>query len=205
MKRETSYPERLVPSLWNLQWKTEVHLHNTCGTCLSSPGKKPRASTSCPLRRAMLCHCGLVAAAVSTSLLMSIGSAVSLLPDDGHNATVLCFWPQNKAAPSRSPIPGPSAIILMQTPWVCESAGKCPFRGRRGWGHGCNQWEHLQFLGWARWTLPGAVRGHFGWVWHGSRGSFIKGELAEYQGESNKSKSTREQPWCKELVPFLGW
>lgn len=116
MKRETSYPERLVPSLWNLQWKTEVHSHNTCGTCPSSPGKKPRASTSCPLRRAMLCHCGLVAAAVSTSLLMSIGSAVSLLPDDGHNATVLCFWPQNKAAPSRSPIPGPSAIILMQTP-----------------------------------------------------------------------------------------
>lgn len=80
----------------------------------------------------MLCYCGLVAAAVSKVLLMAIGSAVSLLPDDGHNAAARCLWPPNKAAPSQSPVPGPSAIILMQTPWVCESAGKCLFRGRRG-------------------------------------------------------------------------
>ena len=78
----------------------------------------------------MLCHCGLIAAAVSKLLLMSIGSAVSLLPDDGHNATVLCLWPPNKAPPL--PQSNSSAIILMQAPWVCESAGKCPFRGRRG-------------------------------------------------------------------------
>lgn len=45
--------------------------------------------TSCPLRSAMLCHCGHVVAAVSTD-------AVSLLPDDGHNAAVLCLWPQIK-------------------------------------------------------------------------------------------------------------
>lgn len=58
------------------------------------------ARTSCPLRRAMLCHCGHVAAAVSNFLLMSIGFAVSLLPDDGPKATVLCLWLQNKVPPS---------------------------------------------------------------------------------------------------------
>lgn len=91
----------------------------------------------------MLCHCGLVAAAVSKFLLMSIGSVVSLLLDD-YNAAVLCLWPQDKALPSQRPIPGPSATILKQTPWACESSGKCPFRGSRGWGHDHSQWEHLQ-------------------------------------------------------------
>lgn len=131
--------------------------------------------TSCPLRSAMLCHCGLVAAAVSKFLLMSIGSAVSLLTDDGHNATVLCLWPQNKALPSQSPIPGPSATILMQTPWVCESSGKRPFRGRRGWGHGHNQWEHLQFSDEP--VLPSA-RGHLRALWESlawSQRKFYKG------------------------------
>lgn len=44
----------------------------------------------------MLCHCGLEAAALLKFVLMWIGSAVSLLAD-GHNATVCCLWPQNKA------------------------------------------------------------------------------------------------------------
>lgn len=48
----------------------------------------------------MLCHCGRVAAAVSNFLLMSIGFAVSLLPDDSPHATVLCLWPENKMPPS---------------------------------------------------------------------------------------------------------
>lgn len=44
----------------------------------------------------MLCHCGTVAAAVSNFLLMSIGFAVSLLPDDGPNSAVLFLSSQNK-------------------------------------------------------------------------------------------------------------
>lgn len=48
----------------------------------------------------MLCHCGRVAAAVSNFLLMSIGFAVSLLPDDGPNSTVLFLSSQNKVPPS---------------------------------------------------------------------------------------------------------
>lgn len=72
-----------------------------------------------------------VAAAVSKLLLMSIDSVVSLLSDD-YNATVLCLWPHDKELPSQSPISGPSATILMQAPWACESSGNCPFIGSRG-------------------------------------------------------------------------
>lgn len=48
----------------------------------------------------MLCHFSHAPAAVSNFLLMSIGFAVSLLPDDGPNAKVLRLWPQNKVSPS---------------------------------------------------------------------------------------------------------
>lgn len=72
-----------------------------------------------------------VAAAVSKLLLMSIDSVVSLLSDD-YNATVLCFWPHDKELPSQNPISGPSATILIQAPWACESSGNCPFIGSRG-------------------------------------------------------------------------
>lgn len=66
----------------------------------------------------MLCHCGLEAAAVLRFLLMSIGSAVSLLPDDGHNATVLCFWPQNKAPPPRV------QFLTQVQPFWCRPPGR---------------------------------------------------------------------------------
>lgn len=66
-------------------------------------------ASSCSLRSAMLCHCGLVAAAVSKFLLMSIGSAVSLLTDDGLNATVLCLGLKIKN-------PTPRVQFLAQVP-----------------------------------------------------------------------------------------
>lgn len=55
------------------------------------------------------------------------------------NATVPRTWLGNKAVP-----------FLLQSLWsrppgCVNSLASAHWKGRKGWGHGCNQWEHLRF------------------------------------------------------------
>lgn len=55
------------------------------------------------------------------------------------NATVPRIWLGNKAVP-----------FLLQSLWsrppgCVNSLASAHWKGRKGWGHSCNQWEHLRF------------------------------------------------------------
>lgn len=89
-----------------LKRQVQVHLQSSSSSHVNVRGSLG-ASRRRPLgsRRATLCHCATVAAAVSNFLLMGIGFAVSLLADDGPNSAAL--FPsslRNKSAPRLSPL-----------------------------------------------------------------------------------------------------
>lgn len=113
------------------------------------------------------------------------------------NATMLRIWLENKAVP-----------FLLQSLWsrppgCVNPLASAHWKGRKGWGHGCNQWEHLRFSDEpVLYCARGCLRAQLASLALSQRN---KGELAQWWGKSNKSKATREHPWWRELVPFLAW
>lgn len=143
-----------------LKRQVQVHLQSSSSSHVNVRGSL-WASRRRPLgsRRATLCHCATVAAAVSNFLLMGIGFAVSLLADDGPNSAAL--FPsslRNKSAPRLSPL----WPFWCRTPWLCESAHKWPAEGQEGGevmaatrGNTCSSQMSRR-----RCTVPGAIQGH---------------------------------------------
>lgn len=188
-------------------WKNLIWLIRLYASHLELFGKNQglrerERATTCPLRRTMLFHCGPVAAAASTFLLMSIGSAMALLPDDSHNATVLCLWPQNNAPPPMVQFLSKVQTILMQTPWACESSGKCPLKDKQGEDMATTSGNTCRSGMYQYCTLPGA---NLGGVWRGAKGKVFQGEWARYQDKNNKSKGATEQPRFREYPSSSSW